>query len=53
MKDHSISVNQARYVTSVVANYLDTYTVKAIIKVYKTNLLSDMIFAKADTSTSD
>ena len=28
MKDHSISVDQARYATSIVAKYLDTATVK-------------------------
>ena len=28
MKDHSISVDQARYATSIVAKYLDTTTVK-------------------------
>ena len=30
MKDHSIYLDQARYDTSIVANYLDTDTVKAI-----------------------
>ena len=30
MKDHSISVDQARYATSIVADYLDTATVKVI-----------------------
>ena len=29
MNDHSISVDQARYATSVVVKYLDTATVKA------------------------
>ena len=28
LKDHSISVDQARYATSIVAKYLDTATVK-------------------------
>ena len=28
LKDHSISVDQARYATSIVAKYLDTVTVK-------------------------
>ena len=28
LKDHSISVDQARYTTSIVAKYLDTATVK-------------------------
>ena len=32
MKDHSISVDQARYATSIVAKYLDTVTVKASTK---------------------
>ena len=53
MKDHSISVDQARYATSIVAKYLDTATVKASTKFYKTTLPSDMIFTKYDTSTSD
>ena len=53
MKGHSISVDQARYATSVVAKYLDTATVKASTNFYKTNLLSDMIFNKTDAYTSD
>ena len=53
IKDHSISVDQARYDTSAVAKYLDTTTVKTSKKFYKTNLPSDMIFTKSDTSTSD
>ena len=52
MKDHSISVDQARYATSFVAKQFDTATVKTSTKVYKTIFLSDMIFTKADTSTS-
>ena len=32
LKDHSISVDQARYATSIVAKYLDTATVKASTK---------------------
>ena len=47
MKDYFISVDQARYATSVVANYLDTATVKASTKIYKTTLPSDMVFTKA------
>ena len=43
MKDHSISVDQARYATSVVVEYLDTATVKVSTKFYKTTLPSDMI----------
>ena len=53
MKDHSISVYQARYATSIVAKYLDTATIKASTNVYKTTLPSDIIFTKDDTSTSD
>ena len=53
MKDHSISVDQDKYSTSIVVKYLDTVTVKAITKFYKANLPSDMIFTKADTYTSD
>ena len=53
IKDHSISVDQARYVTSIVEKYLDTSTVKASTKFYKTALSSDMIFTKDDISTSD
>ena len=46
MKYHSISVDQDRYATSVVAKYLDTATVKASTKFYKTILPADMIFTK-------
>ena len=46
MKDHSISVDQARYSTSIVAKYLDTVTVKASKKIYKNTLSSDMIYHK-------
>ena len=53
MKDYFISVDQARYATSIVAKHLDTATVKTSTKFYKTNLPSDMIFTKADASTSD
>ena len=53
MKDNSISVDQARYTTSIVEKYLDTATVRASTKFYKTTLPYDMIFTKADASTSD
>ena len=53
MKDHSISVDQARYATSIVAKYLHTSTVKLSIKLYKTIFPSDMICIKEDVSTSD
>ena len=53
MKDNSISVDQARYATSVVAKYLDTAIVKVSTKFYKTTFPADMIFTKEDLSTSD
>ena len=53
MKDHSISVDQAIYDNSIVEKYLDTATVKASKFFYKTTLPSNMIFTKADASTSD
>ena len=52
MKDHSISVYQARCDTSIVEKYLDNATVKTSKTFYKTNFSSDMIFTKADVSTS-
>ena len=51
LKDHSISVDQARYATSIVAKYLETATVKVSNKFYKTTLLADTIFTKEDVST--
>ena len=53
LKDHSISVDQARYATSIVSKYLDTATVKVSNKFYKTTMPADMIFTKEDVSTSD
>ena len=53
MKDDSISVDLARYATSIFAKYLDTATVKVSNKFYKTTLPADMIFTKEDVSTSD
>ena len=53
MKDHSISVYQSRYATSIVAKYLDTTTVKASTNFYKTTFPADMVFTKEDVSTSD
>ena len=49
----SIYLYQARYATSVVAKYLDTATVKASTKFYKTKFPDDMIFTKEDVSTID
>ena len=53
MKDHSISVDQARYATFIVAKYLDTDTVKASTNFYKTKFPDDMILTKEYVSTSD
>ena len=53
MKDRIISVDQARYSTSIVAKYLDTATVKTSKTFYKNNLPYDMILTKADASTSN
>ena len=53
MKDHSISVDQARYATSIVVKYLDTATVKTSTKFYKTKFPPDVIFNKSDEPTSD
>ena len=53
LKYHSISVDQARYSTSIVAKYLDTATVKASNKFYKTTLPAGMIFTKEDVYKSD
>ena len=52
IKDHSISVDQVRYATYIVAKYFDTDTVKTSTKFYKTTFPYDMIFTKADTCTS-
>ena len=53
MKDHSILIDQSIYATSIVTKYLDTDTVKTSKKFYKTNFSSDMIFTKANASSSD
>ena len=53
LKDHSISVYQATYATSIVAKYLDTDTVKVSTNFYKKTFPADMIFTKEDVSTSD
>ena len=53
MRDHSISVDQARYATSIVDKYLYTVTVNTSTNFYQTNFPSDMIFTKSDISTSD
>ena len=53
MKDHYISVDQARYANSIVEKYLETATVKKNTKFYNNTFPSDMIFTKADASISD
>ena len=53
MKYHSIYVDQYRYTTSIVAKYLNTATVKASKRFYGDTFPYDMIFTKADASTSD
>ena len=53
LKDYYISVDQARYYTSVVSNYIDTATIKENFKFYRTTLPHDMTFTKYDTYTSD
>ena len=53
IRDRSISVDKARYATSVVDKYLDTATVKTSIIFYNTTYPYDMIFTKADSSTKD
>ena len=52
LKNHSISLDQARYDTSIVAKYSDTATVKVSTNFYKTTLPADIIFTKEDVSTS-
>ena len=52
MKDHYISVDQARYANYIVAKYLDNAIVKTSTNVYKTTLTSDIIFTKDYVSTS-
>ena len=53
IKDHSISVDQSIYATSIVAKYLDTDTDMTCTKFYNTTLTSDTIFTKAGASTID
>ena len=53
MIDNFISVDQARYTTSIVSKYLDDAKVEASKCFYKITLPSDIIFTKDDTSTSD
>ena len=50
--DQSISVDQARYATSIVAKYLDTAIVETSTQFNKTTLPYDMIFTKSDAYTN-
>ena len=53
LKDHSISVDQTRYATYIVAKYLDTAIVKVSNNFYQTTLTTHMIFTKEYVSTSN
>ena len=53
LKDHSISVDQDIYATSIVAKYLETATVKLGNKFYKKTLPAGTVFTKEYVSTSD
>ena len=53
LKDHYISVYQARYATFVVAEYLETATIKENSKFHKTTLTNDMMLTKEGASISD
>ena len=46
LKYHSISVDQARYATSIFAKYLETATVKVSNKFYKTSLVETYSLVK-------
>ena len=53
LKDDSISMDQARYATSIAEKYLDTATVKSSTKFHKTTFPADMIFTEEDVSFSN
>ena len=53
MKDYSVSVNQARYDTSIMVKYMNTATINKSKKFYNTTFPYDMIFTKDYASTSD
>ena len=53
MKDHYISVDQARYAIYVVKKYLYTATVKTSTKFYNTTFTYGMISKKSYASPSD
>ena len=53
LKDHSISVYQAIYTTSILDKYIDTDTVKKSTQFNKTTIPYYMIFTQDYVSTSD
>ena len=53
LKDHSISVDQYIYATSILAKYLYTTTIKDNTNLHKTTLPHDMIFNQYDASTNE
>ena len=52
LKYYSISMDQDKYVTSIVEKYLDTATIKENPIFRKTTFIHDMIFTREDSSTS-
>ena len=53
MKDHSISVDQDMYATSIADKYLYTVIVKTSTNFYETNFPFDIIFTEDGAYTSD
>ena len=53
MKNHSISMDQVIYATSIVAKNLYNVTVKVGTKFYKATFPADMIFTKEHVSNSE
>ena len=53
VKNNSISVDEARYSTSVVAKYLDTTTIKENSEFHKTTLTHDIKLIKEYLSIID
>ena len=53
IKDHSISVDQAKYATSIFEKHFNNATVNSSTKFYKTTFPADMIFTKDDTYIID
>ena len=53
MRDHYISVDQARYDNSIMGKYLDIATVKTSRRFYTNTFPYDMVFTKSDAFISD